>query len=126
MGGLTIYIYIYRHIIRVPKNKPRNQLGIPIPPPKLRLVDRWPFGSGPSRRSGMPRCSENSRGWGPAMAMGQKPHRTPSDHPNPTAKIGPKMGGEFTNQPKWDPIGFDPQPNGSVCFLLLSRASEKK
>ncbi len=21
------------------------------------------------------------------------------------------MGGEFTYQPKWDPIGFDPQPN---------------
>ena len=26
--------------------------------------------------------------------------------PGPT-----KMGGEFTYQPKWDPIGFDPQPS---------------
>ena len=25
-------------------------------------------------------------------------------------KIGSKMGGEFIYQPKWDPIGFDPQP----------------
>ena len=30
------------------------------------------------------------------MAMGQKPNRTPSEHPNPTTKIGSKMGGEFT------------------------------
>ena len=33
----------------------------------------------------------------------ENPNRTPSEHPNPTTKIGPKMGGEFTNQPKWDP-----------------------
>ena len=30
----------------------------------------------------------------------------PVNIPLPT-KIGSKMGGEFTNQPKWDPIGFD-------------------
>ena len=24
--------------------------------------------------------------------------RAPSEHPNPTTKIGPKMGGEFTTQ----------------------------
>ena len=45
------------------------------------------------------------------MAMGQNPNRTPSEHPNPTTKIGSKMGGEFTYQPRWDPIGFDPQPS---------------
>ena len=28
--------------------------------------------------------------------MGQKPNRTPSEHPNPTTKIGSEMGGEFT------------------------------
>ena len=28
---------------------------------------------------------------------------TPDEHPNPTTKIKPKMGGEFTYQPKWDP-----------------------
>ena len=35
------------------------------------------------------------------MAMGQnpKPNRTPSEHPNPTTKIGSKMGGAPT--PKW-------------------------
>ena len=37
------------------------------------------------------------------MAMGQNPNRTPSEHPNPTTKIGPKMDGEFTYPPKWDP-----------------------
>ena len=37
------------------------------------------------------------------MAVGQNPTRTPSEHPNPTTKIGPKMGGEFTYQPKWAP-----------------------
>ena len=30
------------------------------------------------------------------LAIGQNPNRTPSEHPNPTAKIGSKMGGEFT------------------------------
>ena len=34
--------------------------------------------------------------------------RTRSKHPNPTTKIGSKMDGAPT--PKWDPIGFDPQP----------------
>ena len=41
------------------------------------------------------------------MAMGQIPNRTPREHPNPTTKIGSKMGGEFTqSQPKWDPKTF--------------------
>ena len=30
----------------------------------------------------------------------------PSEHPNPTTKIKPKMGGEFTYQPKWYPTRF--------------------
>ena len=38
------------------------------------------------------------------MAMGQNPYRTPSEHPNFPTKIGPKMRGEFTYQPKWDTI----------------------
>ena len=42
--------------------------------------------------------------------------RTRSENPIPT-KIGSKMGGEFTYQPKWDPIGFDPH-------LAFSEASE--
>ena len=33
---------------------------------------------------------------GSDMAMGQNPNRTPSEHANPTTKIGAKMGGEFT------------------------------
>ena len=41
------------------------------------------------------------------MGMGQKPVPL-VNIPIPT-KIGSKMGGEFT-YPKWDPIGFDPQP----------------
>ena len=32
------------------------------------------------------------------VAMGQNPNRTPSEHPNPTTKIGSKMGGAPTNQ----------------------------
>ena len=43
------------------------------------------------------------------MAMGQNPV-PPVNIPIPT-KIGSKMGGELTYQPKWDPIGFDPQPH---------------
>ena len=39
------------------------------------------------------------------MAMGQKPNRIPSEHPNPTTKIGSKMGGA-PKAPKWDPIGL--------------------
>ena len=42
------------------------------------------------------------------MAMGQKSNRTPVNFPIPT-KMGSKMGG--APAPKWDPIGFDPQPN---------------
>ena len=51
------------------------------------------------------------------MGMGQNPNRlAPSEHPNPTTKIGSKMG-----------IGFDPQPyevvlaqevSLSLCFLF--------
>ena len=37
--------------------------------------------------------------------MGQQPV-LPVNIPIPT-KIGSKMGGEFTYQPKWDPIVFD-------------------
>ena len=31
------------------------------------------------------------------VAMGQNTNRTPGEHPNPTTKIKPKRGGEFTN-----------------------------
>ena len=40
------------------------------------------------------------------------------------AKIGSKMGVEFTYRPTWDPIGFDPHINtglGPIRSLLLSR-----
>ena len=50
-------------------------------------------------------------------AMGQHPNLTPSEHPNPTTKIGSKMGGEFTYQPKWDPK--------TVLTTGKSRCSEK-
>ena len=45
---------------------------------------------------------------------GSKSHAS-GEHPNPTTKIGSKMG-EFT-YPKWDPIGFD---NHSRMFLCKS------
>ena len=41
--------------------------------------------------------------------------RTPSEHPNPPQKNGSKMGGAPT--PKWDPIGFDPQPEVQAAGL---------
>ena len=41
------------------------------------------------------------------MAMGQKPDRTPSEHPNPHFKIGSKIWVVNSPTPKWDPIGFD-------------------
>ena len=42
------------------------------------------------------------------LAMGQNPNRPPVNIQfNPTSKIGSKMGGEFTYQPKRDPIEFD-------------------
>ena len=37
------------------------------------------------------------------LAMGQNPNRTPGEHPDSPTKIGSKMGGECTYQPKWDP-----------------------
>ena len=37
--------------------------------------------------------SSPGRGGRSHMAMGQKPNRTPSEHPNPTPKIGSKTGG---------------------------------
>ena len=52
------------------------------------------------------------------MAMGPNPV-PPANIPMPT-KIGSKMVGEFTHQPKWDPIGVDPQPNvKGVCGWVL-------
>ena len=46
----------------------------------------------------------------PACGHGSTARTKTSEHPNPTTKIGSKMGGDFTYQPKWDPIGFHPQP----------------
>ena len=43
------------------------------------------------------------------MAMGQKPNRSPSEHPNPTTKIPTKMGGA-PKTPKWYPMGVDLRP----------------
>ena len=40
------------------------------------------------------------------VAMGQKPIPPLNIRFNPTTKIPTKIGGEFTYQPKWDPIGF--------------------
>ena len=45
-----------------------------------------------------------------SKAMGQNPNRTPSEHPIPT-NIGSKIWVVNSPTPKWDPIGFDPQPN---------------
>ena len=61
-------------------------------------------------------------GLGGRLAMGQNPF-PPVNIPIPT-KIGSKMGGEFTYQPKWDPIGVDPRPrykttNGILGFPRL-------
>ena len=50
------------------------------------------------------------------MAMGQN-SVPPVNTPIPT-KIGSKMGGAPT--PKWDPVGFDPQPHHLERNLLLS------
>ena len=44
----------------------------------------------------------------------------PSEHPNPTTKVDPKMGGAPT--PKWDTIGFDPKP----CHKHLQTPSLKQ
>ena len=46
--------------------------------------------------------------------MGQNPNRIPSEHPNPTTKIGTKMGGEFT------------YPNNWTQFLLTTTAISGK
>ena len=52
------------------------------------------------------------------VAMGHNPNRfAPSEHPNPTTEIGSNMGGAPT--PKWDPIGFDPQPYSLFCPVGL-------
>ena len=56
------------------------------------------------------------------LAMGQNPVHL-ANIPIPT-KIGSKMGGAPT--PKWDPIGFDPLPVGSLgAFGRLARASAR-
>ena len=48
------------------------------------------------------------------MAMGQNPNRTPSEHPNPTTKIGPKMGGDGhrskARTPSEQPMGAPKTP----------------
>ena len=52
---------------------------------------------------------------------GSKP-RTPSEHPNPTTKIGSKIGGEFT-YPTWDAIGFHPQPSVMIPGVQQTHGS---
>ena len=62
------------------------------------------------------------------MAMGQNPNRTPPVNiPIPT-KIGSKMGGEFTYQPKWNFIGVDPRPghHDSLFDLCHTTASQSR
>ena len=45
-----------------------------------------------------------------------------SEHPNPITKIGPKMGGEFTYPPKWDPkTGFDNHSHLSRWFRFVAQ-----
>ena len=61
--------------------------------------------------------------------MGQNPNRTTSEHPNPTTKIGSKMGGAPT--PKWDTIGFDlrpcvSKPSTSHFFQTLSPGCDQR
>ena len=48
------------------------------------------------------------------MHVGQNPVPV-VNIPIPT-RIGSKMDGEFTYQPKWDPIGFEPWPYGWVSL----------
>ena len=43
---------------------------------------------------------EGKRTW-PCWSK-SKARLAPCEHPNPTTKIGTKMGGEITYQPKWD------------------------
>ena len=43
------------------------------------------------------------------MGFSKSVGRKFGEHPNPTTEMGLKMGGELTYQPKWDPIGVDPQ-----------------
>ena len=49
------------------------------------------------------------------LAMGQN-LGTPSEDPNPTTKIGPKMRGEFTNAPTWDPKTVLTTANSGLTF----------
>ena len=49
-------------------------------------------------------------------AMGQNPNRlAPSEHPNPTTKIGSIMGGT---------IDFDPQQGVNTCWLSAGNELE--
>ena len=36
------------------------------------------------------------------------------------------MGGEFTYQPKWDPLGVDPRPNGNPTTQPTLKKKKKK
>ena len=45
-----------------------------------------------------------------SLVLAKVPDRTPSEHSNPTTKIGSQMGGEFT-YPKKVSIGFHPRPS---------------
>ena len=91
---------------------------------RMQAVPRRPTpGQPPHRRGGhtsrrprrsAPAALQRSKGLEPCtgsnpprdekyVAMGQNPNRGPSEHPNPTTKIGSKMGAEFT-YPKMVPL----------------------
>ena len=76
-----------------------------------------PFSLGPSNRWAAPGEEDH-------LAMCQKPNCSPSEHPNPTTKIGFKMSGA-PNTVKWNPIGFDPRPfhdSQSLAEVCIERA----
>ena len=61
----------------------------------------------------------------PSTLVGQNPDDPVSIRFNPTTQIGSKMGDEFTYQPKWDPIGFGPQPSDVSMRKILQEAWAK-
>ena len=78
---------------------------------------RWPPTGSPAVPPQPPQMPQRpAPGATPQMAMGQNPNRTPSEHPNPTTKIGSKMGDApiskwyhwFGTMARW----FGAQPSG--------------
>ena len=84
-------------------------------------MDEWPCAPAlrPVRSAAVDLRTVEAGAWRGDHMAGQNPgYPKSSEHPNPTTKIGPKTGGEFTYPKMGSQNGFDNHGRVIVWFVL--------